>query len=462
MISTEFKRILSYYLFGIFLIGLLPMYVVASAFTIKESAVDQDNTQTKLLRRARWQASFGTEKYQSGHLGKTITKLAPSSALRSAGLQLNDEITQVNGSLIKSPEHWYDITDAIVAGRTYLITINRDGKHSTFNVEFPPEAKEQHKGLITTYGQLTSPSGIQQRYILTRPKHTDNQAALLFLQGLSCSSIEVLPHRQSNYVKLINAIVEQSNMVVMRIEKPGVGDSEGQCSNTNFHDELAGYEAAMQTLQALPYVNKQNIIVYGNSMGSAIAPYIANKYQAKAIVADGTFYRSWFEHMLEIERRILAMKGNTQSEITAAMNTAYIPLYYGMLIKKKSYQQLIDETPSLARYNYHSPAHMYGRPMQYYHQVQEFDFAGEWQKVTVPVKIRWGKNDWIMSEADNDMIVEALLAKGNADVELVKPDGLDHWATIHTSAANSFSGKPGKWDNSIDGQIINWLHTLSK
>ncbi len=46
------------------------------------------------------------------------------------------------------------------------------------------------------------------------------------------------------------------------------------------------------------------------------------------------------------------MQGLTESEINQQMNLAYIPLYYGMLVDKKSYQQLTEENPELAKYNY--------------------------------------------------------------------------------------------------------------
>ncbi len=103
---------------------------------------------------------------------------------------------------------------------------------------------------------------------------------------------------------------------------------------------------------------------------------------------------------------------------------------------------------------------MYGRPMEYYHQLQDFDFAGEWQELKVPVRIRWGKDDWIISEPDNDMIFETHTTNGDTDVELVKPEDLDHWATIHPTAINSFIGKLGKWKKHISGQIIDWINEL--
>ena len=427
---------------------------------------NKSNEQELLARRANWQAKFKTIILPSGIIGKQVTSIEPDSPLVMAGIKVEDVVVKINNAQINSNEHWYDISDALVGDVVYSITYQRKGVNANTNAVFTPLPVEQFENVSVSYSAVENPAGFLQRVIITRPKAslTDNKKrpAIFFLQGLSCSSIEVLPHRKSNYVRLIKEIVEHSNMVVMRVEKPGLGDSEGNCSQTDFDTELNGYEQAFQALARLPFVNQDKILIYGNSMGSAIAPYIANKYQANAVIADGTFFRSWFEHMLEIERRILAMKGKSQNEITKVMNEAYIPLYYGMLVEKKSYQELVSANTELAQYNYHGPLHMYGRPMSYYHQLQDFDFAGQWQKLTVPTYIRWGTNDWIMSEADNDMIVDVLKASGNNKVKLYKYPGLDHWSTIHDSATHSFLGKPGQWQKKISQQIVDWANEINR
>ena len=105
---------------------------------------------------------------------------------------------------------------------------------------------------------------------------------------------------------------------------------------------------------------------------------------------------------------------------------------------------------------------MYGRSMEYYHQIQDFNFAKAWQEVQIPVRIRWGTNDWIMSEFDNDMIINVLEKKGHKDHELYKYPNLDHWSTIHPDYSASFYGKAGKWEDKISQQIIDWAWEIVK
>ncbi len=413
---------------------------------------------SELKRRASWGAQF--EPFDLKRPGKVVRNLDADSTLAQAGIQKGDRLVSVNHKPIHTAEAWNDITDALTEG-VHQIRVIRDASSHEYDVDFSGLAKETHPGIKTIYHQITSDHGIKQRVIVTLPASGPKKhKGMVVLQGLSCSSIEQTPGRQSAFVRLLTDLIRKSDRAVLRIEKPGMGDSEGDCSNTDFATELNGYETAIRWFLAQDYVDADEVIVYGNSMGSALAPYMANQFNLAGVVSDGTYVRSWFEHMLEIERRILAFKGLTQQQITEKMTRSYIPLYYGMLVEKKSYQKVIDEKPNLVEDNYHGPGHMYGRPVSFYHQLQQFDVAGAWEQLKVPARIRWGTHDWIMSEADNDLIVEILKQAGHKDHVLYKHESLDHWQAIHPNPLSSFEGKKGQWDDAISGVLLDWIARL--
>lgn len=429
------------------------LYFLSLMFTSQAvQALEEDQ------RRAKWYATFKAVQ----PVGREVVTIEPQSVLQTAGVQPGDVLLAVNNEVIRNGDQWWDIIYGLRAGIDTKLTLRRGTEIIMKTVVFKPVAKEQYENLVTEYGTIVSDYNLRQRTIITYPERDQPQPAIFVVGGLSCSSIEYTPGRQSNYIRSLQYLVRNSDMLVMRVEKPGVGDSEGRCSETDFHTELNGYEVALQTLMADKRVDRSRIIVYGSSMGSALAPYLANKYQLSGVISDGTFYRSWFEHMLEIERRILTMKGDDQATVNDKINRAYIPLYYGMLIEKKSYQQVIEQNPLLAEYNYHSPAHMYGRPVSFYHQMQDFNFAGEWAKLKAPVRIRYGLNDWIMSEYDIDIIEQVLVANQHPDFEVLKVPGLDHWDTFHETALESFQGKPGKWQESLPQQLVDWVQAIHK
>ncbi|WP_422858027.1 PDZ domain-containing protein [Flagellimonas sp. S174] len=414
----------------------------------------------KLGRRSTWEAKINGP--NANVPGARISSIEPNSPLAKAGFLPNDLILEINGILIKDSNVWSDITYGLRASVKTEIKALRNGKSIERHVVFNALDKEKHEKLDTYYEEVTSAYGITQRVIITKPKKVGKQPAVVLIGGLSCSSIETYSGRRgTNWGRTIKGLVEKSNMVVMRIEKPGVGDSNGDCSTSDFLMDLEGYRSAIRYLKSKSYVDTSRIIVYGSSMGSALAPVLANEFDLAGVISDGTFFKTWYEHMLEIERRILSFKGNTESQIVEKMNQFYIPLYHGMLIQKKSYQQVIDEYPALSAYNYHDPEHMYGRPMAYYQQLQDFDLAGAWEKVKVPVRILRGTNDWIMSSFDNKMIMEVLERNGHKDHLLYEYPNLDHWNTIHESAKDSFEGKPGEWDPGTINLIIGWAQEIA-
>jgi len=412
-----------------------------------------------LKRRAAWQASF--EPMIAGQPGRTIKTVDIGTPLYNSGFRAGDRIIQIDGQAITSAAIWNDITDNLTEKRDYAVVAKRDLTLIQQTVRFRGLPRENHSGIETIYTSITSDYGIHQRLIITHPQGLQGPyPGIVVLQGLSCSTVELLPNDTANYKKVFKALVNETDMAVLRIEKPGLGDSQGNCSQTDFHTELNGYQRAIEYFLQQPYVDKSQVIVYGNSMGSALAPYMANTYGLAGVISDGTFYRSWFEHMLEIERRIRRMQGDDEATISRKINQAYIPLYYEMLVKKRSYQDIVTDNPMLAAFNYHAPEHMYGRPMAYYHQMQDFDFAAAWADLTVPVRIRWGTLDWIMSESDNDMIIATLQRAGHKDYVLYKYPKLDHWHTLHESEENSFLGQPGQWDDFIAEQVVEWAKEL--
>ncbi len=408
----------------------------------------------ELLRRATFEAKISWPNNETP--GAKIVEITSKSPLDKAGFKANDIIISVNDRMVLSQEDWSAITYSIRANEETNFGIKRGHIYVSKNVQLNALPKEIHDNTETYYETLTSDFGIKQRVIITKPKKTKKYPAIILIQGLSCSTVEQYSGRSNNWVKLIKDLVEKSNMVVLRVEKPGVGDSEGDCGKTDFKTELNGYESAIKLLKSKPYVDTSKIIVYGNSMGSALAPYLANKYDLAGIISDGTFFKSWYEHMLEIERRILNIEGKDEAEIYNLMNEVYIPLYYEMLIKKRSFEEILEDNQTYRKHHRQSLNHMYGRSMKYYHQVQNFNFAKNWEEIKVPVRIRWGTNDWIMTENDNDMIIEVLESTGHKDHKLYKYQNLDHWSTIHTDYSSSYNFKPGKWEDKISQQIIDW------
>ena len=75
----------------------------------------------------------------------------------------------------------------------------------------------------------------------------------------------------------------------MRLDKPGMGDSEGDCRETDFDTELSGYRAAFAALKAHPRVDPARIGLLGISNGGGFAPLVAQGAPSRhtSALADG-------------------------------------------------------------------------------------------------------------------------------------------------------------------------------
>jgi dienelactone hydrolase len=70
--------------------------------------------------------------------------------------------------------------------------------------------------------------------------------------------------------------IGSQGFVTMRVDKSGVGDSQGPpCDSIGYKEELAGYKAALSSLRSHPSVNPDRIYLLGISLGGVFAPLLA-------------------------------------------------------------------------------------------------------------------------------------------------------------------------------------------
>ena len=262
------------------------------------------------------------------HAGAVVRSVKPNSQLDKAGLQTGDRIIKLNGEIIIDPNRWSDLKYDLHAGQELTLQVQRGDDLINVSATLDPLGMESFDRIETVYDMVVSSKGQRIRTIITRPKEkTGRLPAIFLIGGLSCSSIELYPGRPIlGWTQVLSDLVVKSGMVLMRVEKPGVGDSEGHCGESDFEHDLAAFRSALSSLFSKDYVDTTKIVLYGSSMGSAIAPVLANEFTVAGVVSDGTFVKNWFEHKLELERRIKAFQGKTPEEIALGMNQGSITL----------------------------------------------------------------------------------------------------------------------------------------
>jgi alpha-beta hydrolase superfamily lysophospholipase len=309
----------------------------------------------------------------------------------------------------------------------------------------PP--REAFKNAVAQYEWVTNPRGQHIRTIVTRPKNASGKAPLIFFVGwLSCDSVEYVNGETDAFGAIFWRLIEQSGFATMRMDKPGVGESEGNCSTTDFQMELDSYRAAFNSLSKYSFVDQDKIFVIGLSNGGGTAPLVVGNHAVRGFIAASSWGRTWCEHMLEMERGSLVREGSlTSAQIDEAMKnlTAFYKLY---LIERKTPGDVLKEHPEWKSLWHDDPDGQYGRPAAFYQQLQALNLGKVWQEVSVPVLVLHGTSDTIMSRADSLAIADTVNRTHRGHAEFVEIKGGDHLLAFH-----------GKLTDAVVPKMLDWM-----
>jgi photosystem II stability/assembly factor-like uncharacterized protein/dienelactone hydrolase len=256
-----------------------------------------------------------------------------------------------------------------------------------------------------------------------------------------------------------------AGFVTMRVDKPGVGDSEGPpCSEIDLQTELAGYTAALKQLAAMPGVDPSRIYVFGHSMGGVLAPYMAKEVPVRGTIVYGTIVRTWFEYQLENVRRQAALQpGVTEAEVTDAV-LAEAKSSSMILVEKKTLGDVWARWPELKQPTQGlmlDENHMSTRSMAFFHQLQDLNLARAWAESTGAVLAVYGEFDWVTSETDHRTIADIVNARTKgAGTVLIRP-GADHAFTLHTDIRSSRAIMGGgEFDRGLATEFLKWIASV--
>jgi uncharacterized protein len=186
------------------------------------------------------------------------------------------------------------------------------------------------------YGSVVA-GGVRLRTITSIPANLAGRApAVLLIPGGGCGGIDT-PLSPDIAQPGLMRVIGRNGFVTMRVDKSGVGDSEGPpCDSIGYEQELSGYRSALRALILHRAVDPQRVFLPGISLGGVFAPVLANETAVAGIVAYGTlasapppypgrherFFREFAARRIpaawaKVDARVLVMHG-TYDETTTA------------------------------------------------------------------------------------------------------------------------------------------------
>jgi photosystem II stability/assembly factor-like uncharacterized protein/dienelactone hydrolase len=342
-----------------------------------------------------------------------INKIMPQGSAAAAKLIDNDILLSVNGiTITKRADLVSDKLSTLKEGEDITYTIIRNGKELSLKAKAKGREKENSAELDYEYASVNYDNG-KLGAIYSFPKNKPTKLpAVLFVQGYTCADVVDLDDKQP-YRRLCDDI-SKNGFVVMRVEKPGMGNSINTpaCDNIDYNQEFKAFENALIQLKKHPNVDTNNIFIWGHSLGGIIAPGLTAKHQwVKGTAVYGTLQRIWGEYILNMTRLQGMGFGTDPIELEKHVRAARIILHETH-VNKKSMALLVKEQPDLASYLKEdfswdgSTEKMYTRSLSYFQSLDDVNTVLNWSKTSCKVLAFYGEAD-----------LEALNPEGAKEIE---------------------------------------------
>jgi pimeloyl-ACP methyl ester carboxylesterase len=356
----------------------------------------------------------------------SVVRVSDNSPLQRAGLRAGDVVTSLDGTPLVDAVDFDRRLAALRGGQRIDVGVTRDGRLVTIRARLDPLPREELRGTEVAYTHITNPRGPRQRAILTRPATASGRVpAILFVPWLSCDSIESPGAAAPGIDELLLRIATDTGWALLRVDKPGVGDSEGVCADTDLETEIEGSRAALAWLRVHPWIDADRIVVMGQSFSGAFLPQIAGETPVAGYIVINSWVRTWMERLIEFERLQAESSGMTPAAVSARQRQ--LSEFYALFLEQqKTPREVMAARPELAPVWQDGPEHQYGRSARFHHQLQRVNPAAGWSRVAVPTLVMWGDADLVMQRTDHERLVAMVNRNRAGAAQLLVVPGADH------------------------------------
>lgn len=389
--------------------------------------------------------------------GVHVQGVGPGTVAAAGGVLPGDVIRRVDGAAVPDVPAFLSRLREARDGDAWRLAVRRGHedlaltvRHRAVPSETAPEARVEY-GAVEAQGAL-------RRTILTVPEAAGPHPAVLLLGGVGCYSLDFAGPSPHPYKQLLDGL-SAAGYATMRVEKSGVGDSQGApCPTVDFETEVAGYRAGLAALRQRPDVDADRIVLLGHSMGGLIAPILAAETPVQGLAAIETSGLPWFEYLVDNSRRQLALEGRGPAEVDSTMREA-IEATYRLYVAGEAPEQLFAERPEWQA--------LVALPMHvsYMRQVAAENPAARWLAADAPALLVAGGADFVTS-VDEHRHLHAVIegARPGTATLAVIPD-LDHFLSEAPDAAASFNrlkaGQPfSAFNTRLLPTLLDWLRQL--
>lgn len=158
-------------------------------------------------------------------IGVFAQKPLPGQSAEKAGMKAGDVILAIDGRSV-NPQTFAKVLSGVPTGTRARFDIVRDGKKRTLPVVMLEKQRDPGTADYTVeYSDVVS-NGHRMRTLISHPRAPGKHPALFFIQGYSPVSYDYKLDSPGLDAPILYEFAK-SGYVTPRVDKPGVGDSEG-------------------------------------------------------------------------------------------------------------------------------------------------------------------------------------------------------------------------------------------
>ena len=400
--------------------------------------------------------------------GVVVTSVTAGSTADVALIKVNDVIVELNDISLITVKSYRDAVKNIREGEEVKFEVLR-GKEmlrlKTKAVGLPFEKSDIYDVI---YDEVKFKDGYL-RIITTKPKSAGKFKTVLFIPGYMCYSLDNLgKHPYGQFVDKLS----EKGYAVARVEKSGMGDcvNTPDCFDIGYATELEGFETGFQKILNYDFVDKENVFIFGHSLGGYQAPMIDKNKIAKGVIVCGTGLKTWYEYILEMFRFQNPIMGVDYVENEKVV-TKMINILYEYLVLKKHPKDVAanEEVKAMMKeyMEYDGGDMVWSRNYRFWQELQDLNMPEVWKNLKANVLVIRGEGDIeAFSNVDHQDIVNIVNLYNPGKGKFLLIPNMDHGFAKSKTPEDSFKNRtqPGYYANNFNDAIIdevsNWIESL--
>jgi len=409
-----------------------------------------------LRRRVYLGMDLDSTRHDGGLLVNGVRAGGPAE---EADVRARDRIAMVNGLAVATPADVMDAVRDVQSGSGVRIGLLRDGMALDVSATARPRPVEAIATGRVVLGHAVAGS-TRLRTILTLPAGAGPWPCVLHLQGIDVASCEH-PLEPSHPVLRLASDFAREGYSMMRVERSGVGDSEGPPpAKTDLEAEVETALAAFHALSNRDLIDPSRIFLFGHSIGGMIAPVLASRARACGIIVFGTSAKRWRTCAVGTTERQLALKGYTGEELSGRV-AAWAEMHAAVCRDGRTPGEAMARRPhlSILASRQCQGETLFGRNARFFRQLDALPLSELWRALTVPVLVLRGENDWVCDASDAESVVARATERAvPGRVDFLELPRMGHDMLSHASLEASFHRpREGTWNGHAAAAAVAWM-----